>query len=537
MEYAESEHLFFGLRQDEGPFFGDPLLVPREVVNGHVYIAGQTGSGKTALGIIPLITQLAMPYYAPLRDAGGAILRDGFGRVRFKAEPEPRPAFLNIDLKGDPAYFNTCRVLAEKHGYPFRFFSIDRRHSSHYFNPFRNLQPRAPIELCEILMQALSLFHGEDYGASFFTRQHRRLLLTVLDDAEKAQTKIESWRQLYLSASQLKGRLFRDATELLSVLHAMTFYPQMEGLREPPQGTTSIHMHTVLEEGQMVYFWLPSGAASLSVREIAKLAVYSLFTAARERAEQGKKRQAYVFIDEFHRVAGENMDPMLTLSRAFGLSFILSNQDPKALELRNFDLKATVYANTRLKQFFTLTDSDENRRLVALSGEKRVERETVTASRQLDAWGFLRGTSESRALREERAPRLDEDTLRLITDDADSSLVWVARGAGLCDLKGVPVWVKGLWPMSFEEYARRSDFSKVPWPRVEEAPTSIPPADVEKSRDRADALYEQNVKAMEDLLSDKAGDRSAKKQPKRKSRPTDERRREKRARTKRNDKP
>ena len=515
MEYADSEHVFIGFRQDDPARLGDPLLVPRAILNEHVYFAGQTGGAKTALGIILLLVQLARPYLAPARDPLGRVVRDGYGRPAFRAAREPRPPIVILDMKGDAALFNTARIIAAANGHPFRFFSIDPGRPSHYFDPFQNLQPKAPIFLAELFLQALNLFHGEDYGASFFTRQHRRVLLTAMEEFEKGKRSIDSWQQLYEGAKQLKGRLNRDATELLSVLHAMTFYPQMRAAGRAQTSANVIHMPTVLEERQLVYFWLPSGTTSLSVREIGKLALYSLFDAAERRTAAGNRVQTYVFIDEFHRIAGENLEAILTMSRGFGLSLVMANQDPKALRLKNFDLRSTVYNNTRYKQFFTVTDADEIRDLMTISGEKTEWLEATSEATQLDAFGYVRGYSISRSKRESKVPRLSADTPRLVSDDQESSLVWITRGGGYADLQGVPTWVKSAWPIAYDEYQRRADFSKLPWPAVEEdAPKEDPgdgggpasrTAEGEKSAATQSTEYEQNVAMMERLLAAAVG--------------------------------
>jgi len=427
---ALSEHLIIGDLIAEDGVPSDPFFLPRDVLNEHAYLCGQTGSGKTSVGFIPLLHQLTRPYRKPIRDAKGNIVSDGNGKPAFMdlapQWSEHRPPIVILDLKGDPVLFNTARLLAAQRGYPFRFFSIDERKASHVFDPFQNLQPRSPIEFCEIILSALSLLHGDAYGESYFAAQHRFALLKALAPAPDTRRTIRDWKHIWdlLLPSPKRGdptrALSKDATHLLTVIYALTFYPQMRADGRSSDSRGVIHMPTVIEDRQMVYFWLPA-ESEMSVREIGKLAIYALHTAAKERSEAKPPRQTYVFIDEFHLLASEKLDRILTTARQRGLTFIMANQHSGALRLKTFDLRATVMNSTRFKQFFTVSSLDDLRELMELSGEKSRYLETFGWSTRYAPGIFganlVTGHTDSYSRREEITSRLNCDMLRRINAD------------------------------------------------------------------------------------------------------------------------
>jgi len=448
----ESDHLFMGVyRKTQGP-----VLLHRRILDEHMYIAGQSGAGKTSLGIIPILTQI-------IRSGG----------------TKPCPIVI-LDLKGDLSLFNTAReeaaarqVAGTAAPQDVLMFRTDRGYATNYFNPFRDFassgQPRRPIETAELFIQALSLFHGDFYGASYYSKQHRDVLLSALKDAEKKKTNPQSFTDLYQvleTSAKSSGERGRDAVELMATIHAVAQYEQ---LGPAPAGVRSIHMPELIRAGQLAYFWLPSQLTGMTVRETGKLALYAFLTAMQEYKQSeesaGDDRRGYLIIDEFQRIAAENVRVILQQARSFGISVILANQDPTDLKLPNADLRSTVYTNTRVKQFFSITDPRELDTLTKLSGEETdwllQESETSNATWPQSVVSTTSGRKQ--ILR----PRFRVDDARLASDAPNDSVLLVSRGRGFTQLQGIPHAITTPWPTSREVYQRRLS---TPWPRVEKAP-------------------------------------------------------------------
>ncbi len=468
----EAEHLFLGAEPD----LDFPILLDRKLLKEHCYIMGDSGSGKTSLGIMPLLTQIA----------AGHILPDG-------SVSKPNPTII-IDLKGDPALFHSVKHETEAKGRKFLFFTPEKGRASYCFNPFDdfNTQNRTEIQLCHLLLDALSLNHGEGYGRTYYSRRNRQLLLDALNHPNKPKTFDELYTTLEQLLSARQGR-YDDAFELVATVQALSQYPQLViSGNQPPSPDHTIHMPKVLEENQVVYFWLPALVESISAAEIAKLAVYALINAAIDRQYQNKEnRQVYLVIDEFQRMAGENFRIILEQARSFGISVILSNQSLADLKLPTADLRPTVRTNTRVKMFFSVAEPNDIRMLSDLSGEDALRVQTLGIK---EVFGLFRNTAVSQTLTEgtARRPRLSYADIQRYSDCPTDFILHVSRGGGYTQFYGQPVPVRGLWPYSLATYKQ---FLAAAWPTGPQLPVSpvTPKARRQQASANASARRNQNI--------------------------------------------
>jgi hypothetical protein len=321
------------------------LLLHEEILNEHCYIVGPSGAGKTSLGIAPLLIQI-------MRGA----------KTTANVLPPPCPVII-LDLKGDPALFHTVRIEAEKRGQQFMFFRTGEQDPPTYrFNPFRGFDrgARTIAQLCQLIMDALSLNHGKGYGRSYYTERSRNILARALKNPGSISSFSDLLRavRVSLSGPGSDARAKADAFELLSVIEMLTEYAQL--VTGPDENVTNsediIFMPHVLEKRQVIYFWLPAALESISVGEIAKLALFNLRIAAQDwkKSHPNDPRRIILVIDELQRVAGENLRGILQDARAFGISAILANQSLADLKTATgFDLSTTIMTNTRVKFFFS----------------------------------------------------------------------------------------------------------------------------------------------------------------------------------------
>ena len=239
-------------------------------------------------------------------------------------------------------------------------------------------------------------------------------------------------------------------------------------------------MPTVLERRQVVYFWLPAAVESITVREIGKLALYALLSAAIDRQRTGQStRRTLLFIDEFQRIAAENFRIILEQSRSYGLSCFLANQTLSDLKLPDVDLRATVQTNTRVKMHFGVTNLAEIEELSMLSGEE------IAILRSGGHTESSKGTGVSSLWNESLKQRFLIADILAATDHPRRCILHVNRGSGYSQWAGLPTIVDCFHPMSHDNYIMRS---KMPWPEMEESPgtttSEVDVSDVEQQRNR-----------------------------------------------------
>lgn len=429
----ERNHLWVGVHS----ISDYPILVDNDILSEHAYLVGDSGSGKTALGLTSLAVQLIRK-----REA----------------------AVVVIDLKGDNALFNTLRDEARGAGATFKYFTNELGRSTFAFNPFlqADITKLTLNQVCETILEALSLNHGDGYGRSYYSRVARRWLSAML----RQNPSISSFEELYEAADNPENfrdeKERQDAFELIAVIESLTSFEQINltperGGQASEVTENAIHMPEVIREKQVVYFWLPAAVETASVRELAKLALYALIRSAYVEARAGgaERPQTYLLIDEFQRIASGNFKLVLEQARSMGLGVILANQTPGDLKTPDVDLRPTVMTNTRFKQCFSATDLDLQDELMKASGEAVYH----LVSRMSSSDNRSSITHNQVIL-----PRLRRNDVIGISDAPDLSVVHVARGKGYTQYGGLSLPVRVGFTMPVEAHVVRS---KEPWPAAE----------------------------------------------------------------------
>lgn len=435
----EGRHLWLGAHS----YFDYPVLLDREILGEHAYIVGDTGSGKTALGLTPLLVQL-------IRRADSA--------------------FVILDLKGDNALFHAAREEATKAGLRFKHFTNEIGRSTYTFNPFLQTasETLSVNQICENLLEALNLQHGEGYGRSYYSRVARRWLTRAL----RHHRDIKSFTKLYDLVRQREGfadaKEQQDAFELISVIEVLSLMEQLNAApdtRAYPKNVldNAIHMPTVIRENHVVYFWLPAAIESATVREIAKLALYALLSASYESIRGGKKPRTYLFIDEFQRIASANFKVILEQARSFGIGAILANQTMADLNTPDIDLRPTVQTNTRFKQCFSATDLEHQERLMTGSGEALDYRIGITETAGVHPIASSSGQTPYGRITwsEYTRPRLQRNDIIRASDDPFQSIIQIHRGSGYSQLSGFSIPMAVSHMVTAKHYKRRN---RAAWP-------------------------------------------------------------------------
>jgi hypothetical protein len=313
------EHVYVG----EHALDGHPLFVHNPILGRHLLACGHTGGGKTSLGLVPLIIQ----------------------RLRRKNSG----ALVVIDLKGEPFLFHTVRTEAERSGRTFKFFTYEQGKATFGFNPWQGKDRRhiSIRRIVETFIKALDLQHGSGYGKAFYTREARAWLLKTI-----IYRRVRSFEELRVFAEEVKGKERENIGELLDVIESLATLPQLnitQGQTNRQVVDNAIVMKDVVENGQVVYFYLPAEEEQTAA-ELGKIAVHDLFQAA------DGKHPVICVIDEFQRIVGHNIEDVLNQARSKLLSLWLANQTISSLKNSDGDLRHVVWTNAHLKLIFSVPD-------------------------------------------------------------------------------------------------------------------------------------------------------------------------------------
>lgn len=444
----ERDHLLLGINP-EGDY---PVLLDRDILSEHAHLTGDSGSGKSALGIAPLVAQL-------------------IGR--------PNCSVVILDLKGDMALFEDARLAVEavnaanrnQPGYkpiPFQWFTNRIGRSTFAFNPFLQshmagvtLQQKAAI-----MMQSLGLDYGEGYGTLFYSSVNRSVLTKVLrhdagvDSFAKLAAFFDKDLRTLLNELRIERKQYQDASHLFVVMDALASF---EALNVTADGgypeevlQQQIDMSRVVQQPGVVYFYLHAALEESAVREIAKLALHSLLTAA---VQSGRRdHQVYLCIDEFQQVVSQNLEIVLRQARSQGISVILANQTISDLRTAAANLIPTVQGNTRFRQVFSASDLFAQESIMRASGETIYELYSHAVALRT---GLDQSTTYTTTVQEHIDTRMRRNDVIEVSDRERHSLVHITRGKGFTQFGGFIFPMVSDFHISMQEYKKRE---KAAWP-------------------------------------------------------------------------
>jgi hypothetical protein len=446
----DNPHVWLGFEK----LGSEPVLLSTRLLEEHVHIMGSSGSGKTTKGLIPLIEQLVQLRRPNRKQRGGVEYCSGM---------------VIIDLKGDMALFSAAKDAAEKAGKTFKWFTTEVGRSTYAFNPFLKTDSEKVTlaQTADRLIEALGLDHGEQYGASYFTRVNRRVLQRHMRRREALPQSL-----LELATTLTPEQLTRENRDSYELGAALELLAQIDQLNVTPNSRyaaaakSSIKMDEVVAQKQVAYFCLPQAIEGASAREIGRLVINSLHRSCfNYHRETGEKANVYLVIDEFQNVVGKSFTHVLEQGRSIGLSAILAHQHLGQLNKGRDQDYRDVVKGARFKQFFSVDlGSDTHEYVMRASGLELMK--MIGFSQQSGAGsglgtttgqmsGFnsqgpsgsvtdlqvrntLRNSTAGIGIQEIITERFGPNELIKISDDVKLSIVHFRSGHGFSHFRGYP---------------------------------------------------------------------------------------------------
>lgn len=437
---TERESIYLGRVVEDG----SPVLVPRAVFCEHAHVLGDSGSGKTNKFLCPVTEQLAL-----VGDCSIVVVdlksdtREILGTLLAVQEAVRRERGVNMPLKtfSNQAGMPTCAFNPTTQSYWSDFDLLTRT---------------------DILCAANGLTYGTDYGQGYYSSANAAVVYHAL----KTFPHVTSFKELAACIGNVidttrKRELHPDIRRAgVHVLEVMKRLAACESLNvtattghSPEVLQEAIDLTQVFQEPQLLYFHLSATLSPSGAPEIARLVTYMLLAAA---TQTQRRHPVFLVIDEFQRMVASNLEYMLQLARSMGVGVILANQSMEDLKKSTTNLIPAIEANCRLRQWFSVSSSDDQQRLINSSGltVDHVLGRSVSSSSD-----GRRTVSHSET--EKVVSRFTINDVALTSDHPSRSFLRISRGKGYAQYGGLPVIIESDYHISEDEYRRRKS---LPWP-------------------------------------------------------------------------
>lgn len=375
-----------------------------------------------------------------------------------------------LDLKADTLELMSTMVSAAERlktqkgiELPLKYMSTRNDYASYALNPMTQpfWEHLTSYQKTDLLTGAAGLQYGTEFGEAFYSSTN----IAVINETFKRFPDVQTFRELAEKCNQvvttparggLHAEVRKNGIHALEVLKRLGSYPPLNVSKDSgfPQDVLkeAIDLADVFRRPQMMYFHLNSTLSPGAAPALARFVTFFLLAAA---GSVRREAPVYLVIDEFQRMAASNFEYMLQLARSMNVHIILANQSMEDLRNSKTNLIPTIEANCGFRQWFSVTSSDDRRRLEESSGET-VEYFTSSGTSYSD-----RGATTSTTVSEHVMPRISRNEIAMMSDHMLHSIVCISRGSGYAQYGGLPVICKSDFHITKEEYDRRKG---MPWP-------------------------------------------------------------------------
>ncbi len=456
------DHYFFGICM----WTGKPVLVPRKMINEHVWTTGGSASGKTATILAPLLEQFAA---------------------------RRNMSIVYIDLKGDQAAFCNLFDAAYRVKVPFKYFSPVVGEESFLYNPLRQkVHQRMTIaQRAEWFSQAGGIDYGNVYGSSFFQGENELVLCNYL--AHYRDPVLEDFGELYRlfndpHAYTGHAEDYRNASQLRSLFGRLACLSSLNAtprnLDKPLAHSAAMEMSDLLREPGIYYFKLPASIGRNASRFAARSVAQNLFASAGLR-DPGENLPVCLVLDEFQELVGPSIDVFLEQCRSRGITVILAHQSIQQLERNGVNLLPVVQSCTSTHIVVEASDAESIEYVQKRSGQAYFgltswsqeapanETEAYYGSDFFAPWRAATSDGLGTPLvsvQEELRYRADENLIRRVSADALAAFIVLKKNSGLVNYDGVMFPVRCFYHIDEALFKIREI---EPWPKWNRPETVI----------------------------------------------------------------
>ena len=334
-------------KQERDIFIGyhkkKPVFISNAQRTTHTQVIGTTGSGKTESVILPSIIQ-------DIKNKNGVLIIDGKSDNDFLEKLYSY--VIKFDRKKD-----------------FKLFSLPNVKGSYSFNP---LKGNSSIEIAEKVFSAFQ-FENEYYRNIQYkiflnlislvqarAQPTFKLIHSLLTDKEELSLWLNGCKdkKTHNILKAFIGLSDREREERISGLEAgLAHFTQSEchSLFDETESTISINQ--ALENGEILYFQLPTMLYPFLGSATGKLVLQSLQSAVSKRHLSSQRERLFsVYLDDFQDYIYQGFGSLLNKSRSANVAMVFSHQSLGDLEKVSSSFSDVVLTNTNLKIIMRTTD-------------------------------------------------------------------------------------------------------------------------------------------------------------------------------------
>lgn len=363
-------------------------------------------------------------------------------------------AVIFIDLGGDRAAYWILRKACRKSGKQLYLFSLDRLHNSYYFDPLTSVTGFSdPVIASNAIALGLNLIYSEGYGRTFWGRFNLSDVNEAFDRLFERGLTRPTFRDL-IHELKLVAKARRRRGDVSEAVLAADQLSRLEHFRVSPDPAMQLSIASVIEEGAIAYFWLPTALYGATARAMASLASWCVMVEMAQRDELLlPPKFTQLGTDEYSQIAAGRsaLESQLVLSRKWGLQNSMVFQSREQMQTADGDLFPVLRENCQ-RFHFTLPSEDEQRELMACSKD---------VLKEFRGQNFQRLTSTTQ-VRQELLPQLERNEVL----DVSGKAMQLFAVLDLGDMHRDPIPFEIIPPT--ESVAEHEKLKRLPLPRKEE---------------------------------------------------------------------
>jgi predicted DNA-binding transcriptional regulator AlpA len=322
-----------------------PVTLSAEQRSQHCYVIGASGTGKSTLLLNMILQDIERGEGIAVLDPHGDLIDEILGRI-----PERRHGDVVLLDPSDEAYpvgFNVLKAHSE----------VEKNLlGSDLVAVFRRLSTSWGDQMTSVLGNAVLAFLESTEGGSLVDL--RRFLVDAAFRAKFLETVrdpeiVYYWEKTFpLLVAKPQGPILTRLDTFLRPKLIRYMVAQKEN---------SFDLGAIMNEGKIFLAKLSQGTigeenayllGSLLVSKFQQLAM------SRQEIAAARRRNFYLYIDEFHNFVTPSMASILSGARKYRLGLILAHQELQQLVSRDADVASAVIANPYTRICFRLGDYD-----------------------------------------------------------------------------------------------------------------------------------------------------------------------------------